>query len=126
MRALLAGERRASVGVVLGLIGILCLLGVSTGLAVYGMTNLHALRETLQERCAARQAIDQANHNGQVANAEAWKSLAEIAESVKLPPGTDPEMVRLYNRQKAVLNTAKVQAQAAADAGVIGTCTVYK
>lgn len=126
MRALIRGERTGSLGVVLGLVALFCLLASSLGLTLAYRAQLKDLKVTIYHRCVQRQHYDLANHNGQVANAEVWKALAEIAEQTPIPPGTDPKTVALYKAEVEAINTAKVKAQAAADAGVVGSCTAYK
>lgn len=126
MRALIEGRRQATVGVVLGLFALFCLLTSSLGLTLAYRAQLKDLKSTIYERCLQRQRYDTATHNGQLANAEVWKALADIAAKVKLPPTADAQTRRLYAQQVRAINTAKVKAQAAADQGVIGSCDTYK
>lgn len=58
MRALTRGERRASVGVVLGLLGLICLLVASLGLNWKQSRDLSDVKRILIGRCEARQASD--------------------------------------------------------------------
>ena len=124
MRALLQGRRNASLGVTLGLVGMICLLAVSTGLAIYGMTNLHDLRSTIVGRCEKRLALDTSTRNSIKAQAAFYASLEAIAADA--PPVTDPRYAALYARQKAAIHLARTQAEAAVRAGVLGSCNAYK
>lgn len=126
MRALVEGRRAGSLGVVLGLFALLCLLASSLGLTLAYRAQLKDLKSTIYTRCLQRQHYDLANHNGQVANAEVWKALADIAAEAKLPPTADGQTRRLYAEQVRAINTAKVKAQAAAAQGVIGSCESYR
>jgi hypothetical protein len=58
VRALLNGERQGGVGVVLGLVGVICLLIASIGLNIKQSRDLSAVKHTLQQRCALRQQSD--------------------------------------------------------------------
>jgi hypothetical protein len=59
MRALTRGERNASVGVVAGLVGLICLLAASLGLNLKHAKDLDDIKQVLVGRCQARQASDE-------------------------------------------------------------------
>lgn len=74
MRALLAGQRNASVGVVLGLAGVVLLLIVSVGLNVKHMGDLDQLHDLIYKRCLSVSVPQNDARRVEVAE---WNSLAE-------------------------------------------------
>lgn len=140
MRSLRRNERLASVGVVLGLLGMVCLLAVSLAmslsykrqaeadhaLAAQTEQTLQHLRTVIYERCLQRQKYDLSNHNAVLANEELYRALLDIARQSPMPPDTDARTLALYQRQTAALQRAHAKASSAARVGVIGTCTAYQ
>lgn len=126
MRALVRGERRASLGVMLGLVGLLCLLLGTLVLTLDYRAQLTSVRQTIYTRCLQRLQYDQAAHDGQVANAKVWASLAQIAQQTPIPADADPRVKALFEREQVAINDAKTASQKAADEGVIGGCQVYR
>lgn len=124
MRALIEGRRQGSVGVVLGLVALLCLLGSSLGLTLAYRAQLKDLKATIYHRCLQRTAYDQANHDSVAADAELYQQLLDIAKQA--PRQTDPRLAALVARQEAVIRLAQQRKAAAAKAGVIGTCQTYR
>jgi hypothetical protein len=124
MRALLRGERNASVGVVLGLLALLCLLGSSLGLTLAYRHQLQDLKQTLYERCLQRQAYDESNHASVVADVQFYSQILSLQDRV--PPQTDPRRQVLSEQYRDAIVAAKTRKEKAAAQGVIGTCSTVR
>jgi hypothetical protein len=124
MRALLEGQRQASMGIVAGLAGVICLLIASVGLNVKHSSDLRDLKHVIYKRCQQRQAYDQANHASIEADAELYRQLLDIAD--RAPRQTDPRLEVLVAEQRRVIAQAADRKAAAVRAGVIGSCNAYR
>ena len=124
MRALKNGERLGSVGVVLGLFALMCLLVSSLGLTLAYRMQLRDLKATIYHRCVQRQAYDRANNLSVRADADLYAQLLDIAREA--PRQTDPRLATLVARQEQVIRLAQQRKATAANAGVIGSCNSYR
>ena len=127
MRALTAGERRASVGVVAGLVGVLCLLVSTLALTLSYRGQLIELKETIKARCEARVEYDRRFIRAAEGDARFYADLLDIgarAEEIRVEPLT-PEMRALVEEQKQIVLTAQQRKQAIVAEGVIGRCDQY-
>ena len=128
MRALTRGERNASVGVVAGLLGVLAMLVSTLLLTLSYRSQLIDLRETLEQRCAARQVVDQKINSAAEGDAKFYGDLldvAERAEGLRVEPLT-PEMRALVDEQKQIVADAQRRKLALVNQGVLGGCSQYK
>lgn len=124
MRALTRGERQASVGVIAGLLGVLALLVSTLLLTLSYRGQLIDLKATIVGRCEQRQVYDQANNDSVRADAVLYGQLLDIADQA--PEQTDPKIAALVARQRQVISDAQRRKEAAAEAGVIGSCDQYR
>lgn len=124
MRALIRGERYGSVGVVLGLLALFCLLTSSLGLTLAYRAQLKDLKSTIYERCLQRAKYDKANNDSVKADAELYQQLLDISEQA--PAQTDPRIQALVERQRSVIRTAQQRKATAAEAGIVGSCETYR
>lgn len=108
MRALLRGERAASIGVMLGLLGLCCLLVASLGLNLAHHNDLDRLQRLIYQRCV--QLTTPQNQARRVEIAE-WTALAEREQ--------DPTAARSYRHLADAM-------QAAVDASARNSCTQYR
>lgn len=127
MRALTTGERRASVGVVAGLVGVLCLLISTLALTLSYRGQLIELKETIKARCEARVEYDKRFINAAEGDRRFYADLldvAERAEKYRVEPLT-PEMRALVEEQKQIVEDAQSRKAAIVSQGVIGRCDQY-
>lgn len=127
MRALTAGERRASVGVVAGLVGVLCLLVSTLALTLSYRAQLLELRDTIKARCEARVEYDKRFIRAAEGDAEFYGDLLEVAaraEPLRTTPLT-PQMARLVEEQKQLITDARDRKEAIVAEGVIGRCDQF-
>lgn len=123
MKALLAGETRASLGVVAGLVGVLMLLATSFALTMAYRAQIQDFKDTVYTRCLERTRIDLANNESVKADAELYQQLLDIAD--KAPRQANPTLAALVVEQRRVIEQARDRKEKAAQAGVIGDCAVY-
>lgn len=123
MDKLLRSERNASVGVIAGLFGVLCLLGASLALTFAYRGQIEEFRDTVYTRCLERTRIDEANLDSVKADALLYQQLLDIAS--RAPQQTDPALARLVAEQRRVIAEARDRKEKAAEAGVVGNCAVY-
>jgi hypothetical protein len=124
MRALLRGERVGSVGVVLGLFALLCLLASSLGLTLEYRAQIQDFKKTVYERCLQRAAYDESNHASVVADVELYQQILSLQDRV--PEQTDPRRQALTREYRDAIVQAKTRKEKAAAQGVIGSCAIYK
>lgn len=124
MRALLRGERTGSVGVVLGLFALLCLLASSLGLTLDYRAQIQDFKKTVYERCLQRQTYDESNHASVVADVELYQQILSLQDRV--PEQTDPRRQALTREYRDAIVQAKTRKEKAAAQGVIGSCAIYK
>ena len=128
MRALTRGERRASVGVVAGLVGVLLLLISTLALTLSYRGQLNDLHETLLTRCEARVEYDKRFIRAAEGDAQFYADLLDVAERAETvrPEPLTPEVRALVEEQKQIIVTARMAKQAIVDQGVIGSCDQYR
>lgn len=100
MRALIEGRRNGSVGAVLGLAGVICLLIASVGLNLKHAGDLDDVKHVLVSRCELRQAQDVRTRDDLTARIELYATLSSVE--------TIPDAARAYRE-------AREKAQAALD-----------
>lgn len=105
--------------------------GIAVGFAVYQMREtrkteavLTDFKATVYERCLQRSIYDQAAHDSTAADAALYRQLLDIADQA--PENPDPRVRLLIVKQRAVIAKAQQRKEAAAAAGVIGSCEQYK
>ena len=127
MRALTAGERRASVGVIAGLLGVLCLLVSTLALTLSYRAQLIDLKQTIQARCEARVEYDKRFIRAAEGDQRFYADLLDVArraDKLRVEPLT-PEMRALVEEQKQIVLTAQQAKAAIVEQGVIGRCDQY-
>lgn len=118
------GERLAGLGVVLGLLSVLCLLIASVGLTLDYRAELRETRQTIYERCLQRQAYDDAAQKARQGQVEFYEAL--LAISADLPPSPDPAVQAARERQTAAITEVLNDTEGALEQGVTTPCTVYR
>lgn len=117
MRALLRGERAASIGVMLGLLGVACLLIASLGLNVAHHNDLDRLQRLIYTRCV--QLTTPQNQAREVEIRE-WTALAEQERHNRFIDSTLREQrAGSYQRLADAM-------QAAVDASARNSCAQYR
>lgn len=111
MKALITGQRNGSVGVVLGLAGVICLLIASVGLNLKHRSDLTHLHSTIYHRCLDRQQYDQLSNRARSTEIVEWRRLARLE-----PPSL---------RRDAYTRMADAM-QAAVNGQVRGGCNLYR
>lgn len=124
MRALFRGDRNASLLGLLVLFGLLCLSATGLILAWHSQHVLKEFTNTVYQRCLQRQAQDQSTHDAVVANEELYERILALGRLSPDPP--TPQAAELNRQYVQALETARDRNHAAAQRGVIGSCTVYK
>lgn len=110
MKALITGQRNGSVGVVLGLAGVICLLIASVGLNLKHRSDLTHLHSTIYHRCLDRQQYDQLSNAARNTEIVEWRRLAQQQ------PGLSRDA---YTRMADAM-------QAAVNGQVRGGCNLYR
>lgn len=127
MRALTQGERRASIGVLAGLLGVLCLLVSTLALTLSYRTQLIDLKDTIQQRCEARTEYDRRFVRAAEGDATFYAdllALAARADAARTEPLT-PAMQKLVDEQEQIIAEARDRKLAIVEQGVIGRCDQY-
>lgn len=102
MRALFRGERRGSLGVVLGLFGLSCALIVSIGLAWHYGQELARLKSVIVIACDQRSVQDDAITAAARQDVRTFRRQAELSRvAANLPPAQQAERTRLFEEQAA-------------------------
>ena len=108
MRALLRGDRVGSLGVVLGLVAVMCLLFASLGLTLAYRSELRDTRGTLQQRCSSTEAFRNA--------VRAWHESTIRAEETNPFIDDDLRARRLAASRLVIEAIDEANAQSCADA----------
>ncbi len=123
--------RLASQPLLIGLVAVSLLSASCVGLALHSLQvigdNQHefaTFKATVLARCEQRQTYDKANNDSTRADARLYAQLLEISD--RAPRQTDPRLAALIAEQRAVILEAQLRKEAAAKAGVIGDCKVYR
>lgn len=124
MKALLEGRRNASVGIVLGLVGMLCLLAVGMGIAIYSTSNLHKLRVTLDSRCQTRQASDLRQRASLQSDVAFYTKILSLTDQA--PPSATVGGRRFVAQYRAAIVQARTDKQTAAQGIVLSSCSAYR
>ena len=124
MRALLAGERRATVWQTLGLLGLVCLLTSSLGLTLAYRSQIRDFKRTVYERCLQRAAYDESNHASVVADVDLYRQILRLQD--QSPPQQDPRLRALAQQYRDAIVQAEARKEKAAEQGVIGSCSIYR
>lgn len=75
MRSLLRGERQGSLGVVLGLVAVICLAAYALAMALGWRSQFYELKHTIYQRCTQREAYDQASQQGRRSMVDLYRTL---------------------------------------------------
>lgn len=107
-RALARGERTASLGVILGLVAVMCLLIASLGLTLAYRDELKDTRNTLKQRCTTTEAFRNAVRSWHEATIRAESRNPFIDESLRAQ--------RLDASSRVITAIDEANAQSCADA----------
>lgn len=127
MRTLTAGERRASVGVVAGLVGVLCLLVSTLALTLSYRAQLIELKDTIKARCEARVEYDRRFIRAAEGDARFYSDAIALVDRAA-EARTEPLSVavqKLVDDQRQMLLDARDRKRAIVAQGVIGRCDQF-
>jgi hypothetical protein len=125
VRKLLRGERSGGVLTVMGTLAVICLLIASIALRQSYMSQAKDFKQTLYERCQARQVYDRANHDSIGADVALYRSILKQNEQVP-ESAIPPEFRALARQQRATIQKALAEKEKAFKAGVPGNCEQLK
>jgi hypothetical protein len=124
IRALVSGDRRASLGALFGLFGLAAVLVSSLSLTLDYRSQLISVKSTIYTRCLQRQAYDQSAHEAAAADIQLYQTLLQLLDEQPAPTTVQGE--RVSEQYRAAIQLDLQRKQAAVSAGVIGACKVYR